>query len=412
MPSAHDTWITRGTPVWRAANLALFLAGFSTFSLLYCVQPLLPEFAEHFQLSPAASSLALSVTTASLAAAIFIVGAVSQRFPRRSLMFASMALAATLNIIAAFVDEWNLLLAARLLEGIALGGVPAVAMAYLAEEIDPRNLSSAMGLYIAGTAFGGMAGRVGMGLLVDLGGWRTAMSVIGILGWLAAIGFFLLLPASRHFSPQRGLKLGHHLRAWHSHLSNTALRRLFAIGFILTGVFVAIFNYIGFRLSLPPYQLGAAQISLLFLAYAFGMFASSAGGRAAERYGRRLPLTAGITLMAGGVAITLAESLALITLGIILLTIGFFVAHAVASGWVGRLAADHKGHASSLYLLSYYLGSSLTGIAGGWFWEHGGWPAEVSLTIGLAIIGLLLAWRLPEQNEAPGNAKAAKSSRT
>ena len=37
----------------------------------------------------------------------------------------------------------------------------------------------------------------------------------------------------------------------------------------------------------------------------------------------------------------------------------------MTSGWVGQLALQSKGHASSLYLLAYYMGSSVLGSAGG-----------------------------------------------
>lgn len=62
-----------------------------------------------------------------------------------------------------------------------------------------------------------------------------------------------------------------------------------------------------------------------------------------------------------------------------------------ASGWVGALAGDAKGHASSLYLLLYYVGSSVTGSAGGWFWQHAGWVGVVALTVVLAGVGGALA---------------------
>jgi len=150
----------------RRMSLALFLGGFSTFSLLYCVQPLLPTFARAFGLSPAQSALALSLSTATLAAAILLAGGAAQRLNLKSLMFGSMVLAAACNLAAALAPTWPLLLAARAAEGLLLGGVPAVAMTYLAEETDPADLAAAMGLYVAGTAFGGMAGRVGMGLLL------------------------------------------------------------------------------------------------------------------------------------------------------------------------------------------------------------------------------------------------------
>ena len=73
MPSA----IQRGTPAYLRANLALFLAGFATFSLLYCVQPLLPAFARTFQVSPAESSLAMSLSTSLLAFAILVAAIIS-----------------------------------------------------------------------------------------------------------------------------------------------------------------------------------------------------------------------------------------------------------------------------------------------------------------------------------------------
>jgi YNFM family putative membrane transporter len=172
------------------------LAGFSTFSLLYCVQPLLPAFADHFAVSPAGSSLALSLSTGMLALAIVCAAALSEGLGRRGVMFVSMSGAALLNIGAALTDNWTVLLIIRGLEGLILGGVPAVAMAYLAEEIEPKGLGKAMGLYVSGTAFGGMTGRVAVGFLADHLDWRAALVVIGLAGLASAGGFIVLLPKS------------------------------------------------------------------------------------------------------------------------------------------------------------------------------------------------------------------------
>ena len=391
--------ITLGSPAFLNVSGALFLAGFSTFSLLYCVQPLLPAFAKAFAVGPAASSLALSLTTGFLAIAIFGMGALSQRFARRDLMFGSMLAAAVLNLLAGVAPAWPLLLTFRALEGLALGGVPAVAMAYLAEEIDAAHLGKAIGLYIGGTAFGGMMGRVGMGLLLAVVSWRSAMVVMGGLDIIAAIGFFCLLPPSRYFAPGPGLSLADHLTLWGRHLRNGALLRLFAIGFILTSVFVGLFNYATFRLALPPFRLNASLISLIFLTYVLGMFGSSAGGGLADRFGRRAPLLAGLLLMVSGVLMTLGDNLVLTIAGISLVTVGFFIAHAVASAWVGRLAGDAKSHAASLYLLFYYLGSSVTGVAAGWAWQAGGWGAVVATTAALGAIGVAIGQTIKEGDQ-------------
>ena len=188
LPTASRTWVQPGSPEYKRISLALFLAGFATFSLLYCVQPVLPELAQAFGLGAAGSSFALSVSTGCLAAAIFVAGALSEGRDKRWLMFASMALAALCNLGAALAPTWGLLLAARALEGVLLGGVPAVAMAYLSDEIHPRGLGFSMGLYVGGTAFGGMAGRVGMSALADQFGWRVAMGTLSVLGLVAAVG--------------------------------------------------------------------------------------------------------------------------------------------------------------------------------------------------------------------------------
>ena len=397
LPTASRTWVQPGSPEYKRISLALFLAGFATFSLLYCVQPVLPELAQAFGLGAAGSSFALSVSTGCLAAAIFVAGALSEGRDKRWLMFASMALAALCNLGAALAPTWGLLLAARALEGVLLGGVPAVAMAYLSDEIHPRGLGFSMGLYVGGTAFGGMAGRVGMSALADQFGWRVAMGTLSVLGLVAAVGFVLLLPQSRRAAAavmQQPLGIGHHLGAWRTHLQTPGLLPLFLSGFALMGVFVSLFNYAGFRLADAPYGLSQTQIGLVFCVYLFGMVASPAAGALADRWGRAPVLVGGVGLMASGVVLTLAAPLVAVIAGIAVLTFGFFVAHAVASGWVGQLALQSKGHASSLYLLAYYLGSSVLGSAGGWFWEHGRWPALVAFSLVLLVGAFALALRL------------------
>ncbi len=384
------------TPVrtaWRI-SLALFLAGFATFSLLYCVQPLLPVFAQHFAVSPAASSLSLSLATGFLAFSIVCAAVLSEGLGRRGLMFGSMALAAGLNIAAACAPSWDLLLAARAFEGFALGGVPAVAMAYLAEEIPPDRLGVSMGIYVAGTAFGGMMGRVGTGILADHVSWRIALAAVGLAGLLAAAGFIVLAPRSQKFVRRPGFDPRYHAQAWFRHLRHPALPFLFAIGFLAMGAFVTIYNYAGFRLMAPPYRLDQTELGLIFAVYVFGIAASSLAGVLADRIGRAKTLLAGIILTALGAALTADENLAVLILGIVILTIGFFTTHAVASGWVGRLATHTKGHASSLYLLAYYLGSSLAGSAGGWFWTKGGWNSVVLFTLALLALAFAAALRI------------------
>ncbi|MDS0793906.1 MFS transporter [Burkholderia pseudomultivorans] len=379
---------------YKRIAFALFLAGFATFSLLYCVQPLLPAFAREFALGAASSSLSLSLSTGMLAVSILCAGALSERVGRRGLMFASMTLAALFNVLAALAPNWNLLLVWRALEGFALGGVPAVAMAYLAEEIAADGLGFSMGLYVGGTAFGGMVGRIGMSALEEHFSWRTAMLTIGVVDLVAAVAFVMLLPPSRRFVKRTDLTLRHHVRLWREQLRHPRLPFVFAIGFLVMGAFVTIYNYAGFRLTAAPFNLSSTECGLIFGAYLFGMVSSSSAGALADRLGRAPVLVSGLLVFAAGLALTLSHSLVAIIVGIVLVTIGFFIAHAVASGWVGQLAGAAKGHAASLYLLAYYVGSSVLGSIGGAFWQHRAWAGVAAYVAVLLVIGLLAARRL------------------
>lgn len=387
------THLSRGSAGYRRATLALFCAGFATFAMLYCVQPLLPLLAAHFRVSAASSSLALSLTTLSLALCLLVSGALAESWGRKPVMVAALGLAALLGIACALVEQWSSLLILRALLGLALSGLPALAMAYVGEEFDPEALPAAMGLYIGGTALGGLLGRLLAGLLSDLGGWPWALGGIAGLGLLALGLFIWLLPPSRHFTAQplsvRGL-----LGNFALHLKNPRLRVLFALGFLLMGGFVALFNYVGFRLAGAPFNLSATVIGLLFTVYLLGILSAGWAGRLVPRFGARQVLNGGIGLMLLGVALCAAPWLSAAVVGLALFTLGFFSAYAVASGQVGIHAQGAKAQASALYLCAYYLGSSLVGYVGGYVWEHAGWLALLGVLAALFVVAGALVQRI------------------
>ncbi|HEY4373845.1 MAG TPA: MFS transporter [Burkholderiales bacterium] len=394
IPDQGVAWIAPGTRAYYQTNLALFLAGVANFSLLYCTQPLLPLLSAHFHIGVAESSLAVSVTTGVLAFAVMAAGAFSESVGRRGLIFWSLAAAALLTLCAAFAPSWHLLLAARAVEGVALGGVSAVAMAYLAEEIDPRGLGTAMGLYVSASAIGGMGGRVLVSVIADHSSWQVALASISVIGLLSAVGFFFLLPPSRHFVRREGLGLAHHLRLWGGHLRHPGLPLLFAMGFLGMGVFVTLYNYASFRLMEPQFGLSQTQIGFIFTAYLCGMVSSSIAGAWSDRIGRAPVLVIGVLVTALGVGLTCVDVLASVIGGIAVVTVGFFMVHTVCSAWIGRLGGAAKAYASSLYLLSYYLGSSVLGSFGGWFLDRGGWNAVVGFALASLAVALVISLRL------------------
>ncbi|MGC9271187.1 MFS transporter [Acidiphilium sp.] len=385
--------IERGSAAFRRTNLAMFAAGFATFALMYCVQPLLPVFARDFRVTPVVASFALSATTFTLAGALLVASALSEAWGRKAIMAGSIIGAAVLTMVSAAMPHWGAFLVVRAAIGLVLSGLPAVAMGYLAEEMHPRSVGLAMGLYVGGSGFGGMTGRLLTGVLADAIGWRWAIVVIGAIGLVSGLVFAARLPPSRHFS-RRSLAIGSLLRGYRAHLADPVLRLLYAEAFLIMGAFVTVYNYITFRLLAPPFALSQTVVGFIFAVYLVGVVSSAWMGHLASRFGRARMLPLGIAIELLGAVITLSGSVAVIVVGIALVTFGFFASHSVASSWVGAQARGARAQAAALYLFLYYLGSSVAGSLGGLAWSFAGWSGVVAMIGGMLAVGMGLTRRL------------------
>ena len=382
-----------GTPAHRAAKWALFVGGFATFAMFYGPQPLLSLFGHAFGLTPAQASGVLSATAGAMALGLIPAGLLAQRFGPKPVMVVSMALGALFSLLCAIAPGYQSLLVLRALLGLSLAGIPAVASAYLAEEMEPGALGQAIGLIIAGNAAGGMSSRLVCGVLADLVSWRVAFAGLGTLGAVAALEFWRALPDSRRHRV-RALDARQAVLDLRAVLREPGLAALFALGLMLMGGFVSFYNYLGFRLVQAPFGLSHSAIGAIFLLYVVGMFSSPWAGHRADRIGSPRVLWWMLALCAAGLVLTLAGSLAVIVAGVALFTFGFFGAHSIASSWVGRLAVRSKALASATYLSAYYLGASTMGWLGGHAWSLGGWPGVLAFLALLWLGCVAVAWHM------------------
>ena len=374
--------LVAGSPAHRSAKWALFVGGFATFAMFYGPQPLLPLFASAFHLDAAQASGVLSATAGAMALGLIPAGFLAQRFGPKPVMLSAIVLGALCSLLCALAPNYTALVTLRALLGLCLAGLPAVASAWLAEEMDAKALGQAVGLIIAGNAAGGMTSRLVCGVLGDLVDWRFAFAGLGGLGAIAAFEFWRSLPASRRHRP-RPLDPRHALADLQSVFREPGLLPLFGLGLMLMGSFVSFYNYLGFRLVQVPFAVSHSSIGAIFLLYVVGMFSSPWAGQQADRLGSSRVLGWMLGLCAAGLLLTLSSALPVIVAGVALFTFGFFAAHSVASSWVGRLAQRSKALASAVYLTAYYLGASAMGWLGGHAWQAGAWPGV------LAFLGVL-----------------------
>lgn len=375
---------SKGSSGYRRIMAGLAFAGVATFAQLYSTQAVLPIMARDLGISASSAALTISLATVGLAVTVLPWSFVADRIGRLRCMTIAISAATLLGLIVPLSPSFQVLLSLRMLEGMALGGIPAIAIAYLNEEVDRLHSALAAGSYVAGTTLGGLAGRLVAGPIGELWGWRSAALAVSVLATVAAALFLLLAPRPQGFLPAAASGWRGGLGTLRSHLRNSRLLALYVQSFLLMGGFVAVYNYLGFRLSQGPYNLPTASLSLIFLAYLSGTFSSRVAAGLTLRFGRQGVLLTGLAVMAGGLALTIMPDLAAIIVGLLVFTGGFFAVHGISSGWTGVIAAKGRAQAASLYNLSYYLGSSLLGWAGGLVFQSWGWTPLAAMIIVLS----------------------------
>jgi len=374
----------RGSKAYRRILAGLAFAGVATFAQLYSTQALLPLISRELQVSAAEAALTVSLATVGLAVTVIPWSFVADRIGRVRAMAWGISVATLVGLLTPLAPSFPVLLGLRTLEGMALGGIPAIAIAYLNEEVSKVHAALAAGTYVAGTTLGGLAGRLVAGPVGELWGWRAAALAVSLMAAAAAVVFLVLVPPARNFVPAPASGLRRALTTLAGHARNPRLLAIYVQAFLLMGGFVAVYNYLGFRLAGAPFSLPASLISLIFLAYLSGTVSARWAAGLTSRFGRRNVLVAGTVLMVAGLALTLTQFLVLILAGLLLFTGGFFAAHSIGSGWTGVIASTGRAQAASLYNLAYYLGSSVIGWAGGLLFQSLGWAALALAVMGLA----------------------------
>ncbi|KAA9022646.1 MFS transporter [Niallia endozanthoxylica] len=389
--------IQAGTKEFKRAKLAFLIAGLVTFAAIYTVQPTLPLFSKDFHVSAPAASLTLSFTTGLLSFSMLAAATLSEKIGMKRIMVISMVLTSILGILTSLSNSFMMLLILRALLGIFVAGVPSIAMAFIGKEFSPKDSVMIMGFYISGSSIGGMTGRLFTGLLTDLFSWRLAFAAIGVISLGLSLFFWYTLPASS--TPvQRKVEWKSIWPSYKMHLLNKNINYLFILGFLLMGSFVTMYNYIGFSLMQPPFNLSQTIIGLIFIVYLFGTFSSIYMGKKAKQYGTYLVLKMSFMITITGTVITLFPHLIVKIIGISIFTFGFFAAHSIVSALVTEHAKENKAQASSLYLLFYYLGSSFVGTLGGYFWNHFSWIGIIAFLCSLLAAGFILIIKCSTSN--------------
>lgn len=378
----------KGTIEYRRASIGMLLVGLAIFSSLYATQALLPTLTREMGIDPSTAALTVSAATGALAVCVVPASILSEKFGRGRVLVISALAATALGLTLPLAQSIEQLVVLRSLQGALLAGTPAVAMAWLSEELDERDLAGAMGLYIAGTSVGGLTGRLIPAFMLEVTDWRWALATSAAVSLALAVATAILLPEQRNFRPKASIRPGAEVRAVAGHLRNPRLVGLVATAFIAMGVFVSMYNFFGFR-AINDFGLAPSLAGLTYVMYLSGTWSSARAGSFVSHFGRGRVVLAAAVLMLTGALIGSSGNLIVTLVGLLLFTASFFALHSTASGWVGLIAEKDRAEASSLYVFCYYMGSSLLGAATGQAFEALPWAGFVAVLA--ALLGALIA---------------------
>ncbi|CAI2307156.1 MFS transporter [Vibrio parahaemolyticus] len=364
--------VSFGTPEYKRITLSLALGSFLVFSNLYLLQPMLPTFATLFSISETQVNWLFAASTLALSFSLVPMAVLSESIGRKPVMMVGLFSIPAISALMLLGDSFIFLVACRALIGIALAAFAAVAVAYMAEELDKHAFSMAIGTYIAANSLGGIAGRISGGLLADNFSVDVAIEVMMVVTLIGVICVHYLLPKQRNFTPSSS-SLRHQNRAIIGHFRNQRVWFAMLIGGLNFALFVNLYSVMGFRLVSAPHNVPVGLASLIFICYLGGTFSSRCAGHWSKRYSSILGMFIGAVVSMAGMWIAAFESLAAMLIGLMLISFGAFFTHTLAYGWVGQNATQAKATATALYLVHYYVGGSLGGFLLLYCWQHGGW---------------------------------------
>lgn len=374
--------LSAGAPARTAERrlvLTLWCAGLAAFAAMYAPQGLLPSIGHDLGVSASQAALLISASTFGLALSVLPWAWLAGRIGLPTAMRTAAVAAAVCAVAVPLLPTFDALLAGRVVHGVALGGIPALAMTLSHDIAAPARAATMAGSYVAATSVGGLGGRLLAVPAAEQFGWRIGLLLLGGVVAALMVAMIALVPSCAATTPRRAAgMIGAHLR-------NRALWPVLVVGLLLSGAVMTVFNYLPFRLSAAPYGLAPAMISMIFLTYLGGTAGSRSTGWLGARFGPAVVLATAGALVAVGALVTAAGPLVVVVIGVAVLTAGFFAGHAVASSMVAARAVEGRAQASALYTIGYYTGSSLFGWLGGLVWSHGHWAAVATL---VAVLGV------------------------
>jgi predicted MFS family arabinose efflux permease len=358
---------------------------------LYCVQPILPLIAAGMRVDLTTVDLVAGAALLGFSTGLALLLPLGDRFDRRKLVLAQIALAIVFAVAAAFAPGIWALVAASFGLGI-VSCVPQQLVPFAAVMSLPSERGRSVGTVVSGIMVGILLGRTIAGVVGATYGWRAVYGVEAVFMIPVFVAAASLLPRG---VPSTNLSYGRLLASlWPLARDNRPIRESMIVQALLWACFNAFWVNLAALLANGPWHLGSAWAGGFGIIGAAGAFAASLGGRASDRLGTRsvVGTSIGIVTLAYLLLSGADSSLTLLVIGVVVLDIG--VQAGLVSNQTRAFAVDPKaqGRINSLYMTATFFGGAIGTMVSGWLMSRFGWTGIVVFGVALGLIAAAIHW--------------------
>ncbi|WP_435240064.1 MFS transporter [Streptomyces sp. YPW6] len=329
----------------------------------------------------------LMVTVPGLVAAVSapLVTVAAGHIDRRIVLVVLIGLMGAANLASAFATSFTVVLVARFLIGVSVGGFWSIAGGIALRLVPARHVARATAVIFGGVETASVLGVPGGTLIGDLGGWRTAFAAVGILGLVSLACMLFLMPGVPAGRTVTFPALPQVFRG------NAGVRVGIALTFlVITGHFLA---YTFVRPVLRGDGVAESSISVLLLTFGVaGICGNFIAGALVTRHLRRCVTGISAVLTTAMVLLALAGSGAFSAGAVLVLWgLGYGAVPVTLQTWILDAAPDATEAATSLYVSAFNLSIALGALLGGFAVDGIGTTSVLWTGAALTVLALSVA---------------------
>ncbi len=370
----------------------LSMIGFATALSTRAVDPIIPPIAFSLKTDPATVALLSTAFALPFALAQPVLGPLADMAGKLRMMTACLVVIILSTLVCAFATSYEVLLVARIVCGVATGGIFPVGLAIIADAVPVTERQVGIARWLAIVISGNLLGAALAGVTADLLGWRAVFFAVAIFAAAALVNALISLrpllkaPATR--VDLRAVPAG-----YRAVFANPRAKFCFLAVFLEGVAIFGLFPFVALLLLMAG-ESRASIAGLVIAGFSIGgvLYSLAVTPLTRRWQPRQLMIGGGVVAFFMFLLIAIDPPWQLQLMAFIVLGIGFYCLHGCIQVEATELSHSARGTALSLHSLFFFLGHASGPVLYGYGFTHLGASASVLLGGVLVLLVAVMCW--------------------